>query len=82
LLAHQQLWSEASKRSRSYEPNAEVHYYNRYYWCATCEAACVFTALEQQQVFEVEKRYIHTTRSLCDSCHKASGHGNEGTTQA
>jgi hypothetical protein len=76
LLANQELWSEESRRLRSYEPGAEVYYYNEYYWCANCEAACVFTALEQKQVFEAEKRHIYTTRSLCDRCHKESGRAN------
>jgi hypothetical protein len=48
LLADQQLWSEESKRSRSYEPNSEVYYYNRYCWCEKCGAASVFSSLEQR----------------------------------
>ncbi len=70
VLADQSLWSEASKRSRSYDQNGEAHYYDEYYWCEQCEAPCVFTAADQKQAYEVEKRYLHQTRKLCRKCYE------------
>ena len=72
LLANQELWSAESKRSSSYEPNLEHHYYDKFYWCEKCDVACVFTAHEQKEVFEVQKRSIYTIRRLCSKCHKES----------
>lgn len=76
IPADQSLWSEASKRSRSYEPNAEVHYYDEFYWCELCETPCVFSASDQKHAYEVEKRYLHQTRKLCDTCYEKSRNRN------
>lgn len=67
-LANQEEWSEASKRSRSYEPNIEIFYFDEYYWCEHCGAPSVFTAAQQKHEFEVLKKYIHRHRKLCDPC--------------
>lgn len=68
LLVNQEGWSEASKRSRSYEPNIEMFYFDEYYWCENCGAPSVFTAAQQKHEFEVKKKYIHRRRKLCDPC--------------
>ena len=77
VLDDQEAWSEESRRSRSYSPGAEVSYYDAYYWCAKCAAACVFSAEQQKIEFEVKKRYIHTTRQYCELCHAASKSNGE-----
>jgi hypothetical protein len=61
-------WSDANRRSRSYEPGATVSYFDEYYWCSHCGAPCVFTAVDQKHAFEVEKRYFLQRRTLCDAC--------------
>jgi primase-polymerase (primpol)-like protein len=77
VRADQEAWSEESKRSRSYSPGAEVHYYDEYYWCSKCAVACVFSAEQQRIEFEVKKRYIHATRQYCDLCHAAAKRNGE-----
>lgn len=72
VLADQSAWSESSKRSRSYEPDATIRYFDEFYWCERCDAPCVFTAAQQKHAYEVEKRYLFQTRKLCDGCHAMS----------
>lgn len=72
VLADQSAWSDASKRSRSYEPDATIHYFDEFYWCERCDAPSVFTAIQQKHAYEVEKRYLFQTRKLCDGCHALS----------
>ncbi|WP_431256861.1 hypothetical protein ACQ86G_19460 [Roseateles chitinivorans] len=72
MLADQSAWSESSKRSRSYEPDATIRYFDEFYWCERCDAPCVFTAAQQKHAYEVEKRYLFQTRKLCDGCHALS----------
>lgn len=69
--AQPERWSEASRRSRAYEPGVPTYYFDEYYWCARCGQACVFTADQQQHAYEVEQRHIRSTRTLCDECHAA-----------
>jgi len=71
VLADPSQWSESSKRSRSYEPSATIYYYDEFYWCRACGRPSVFSAQDQKHAFEVEKRYIHSTRVLCDPCYLA-----------
>ncbi|WAC75523.1 zinc-ribbon domain containing protein [Roseateles sp. SL47] len=71
VLADTSLWSEASKRSRSYEPGTATHYFDEFYWCSHCRKPAVFTALQQKHAYEVEKRYLFQTRKLCDPCHQS-----------
>jgi hypothetical protein len=70
MPADQEQWSEASKRSRSYVKGADCVYRDEYYWCANCGKPCVFTAADQKQAYEVEKRYIFQQRKLCNLCYK------------
>jgi Probable zinc-ribbon domain len=56
----------------------ELHYYDEYYWCTKCEAACVFSAQEQKIEYELKKRYIHATRQYCEVCHAASKVNDQG----
>jgi hypothetical protein len=67
--ANPEAWSEECKRSRSYSPDVDP-YFDEYYWCAKCRKPSVFTALQQKEAFEVQKRYIHQRRELCPACHR------------
>ena len=70
VAADPEQWSDKSKRSRSYHKGATICYYDEYYWCAKCGAACVFTAAEQKHRYESLKRYIFQRRKYCDACWK------------
>ncbi len=60
-------WSEASKRSVSYD-FAPTHYSDIEYQCYRCGEAAVFSAEEQKEAFEVKKQHVWQRRNLCEHC--------------
>lgn len=74
VIGNMDEWSDASKRSRSYEKGAQVAYFDEYYWCDSCKKPCVFSATDQKHVYEVKKRYFLQRRKLCDACWEAAPH--------
>ena len=72
VRANQAAWSPQSQRSRAFEPGAAIWYHDEYYWCTKCGSPSVFTAAQQQHAYEIEKRYIYSTRTLCDRCYSRS----------
>jgi len=62
-------WSQSSRNSwgSPYDERA-TEYENLGYRCRRCFAGCVFTDEEQQQTFEVEKKYVGWLPTLCPQC--------------
>ncbi len=60
-------WSAASKRSVIAE--YKKYYEDEVYDCLSCgKKQCVYSALDQKHDFEVRKRHIWATRTLCSDC--------------
>jgi Probable zinc-ribbon domain len=68
--ANPENWSEASKRSGTYDfPPTE--YTDHKYNCTACSQPSLFTAEEQRKTYEERKAYIWQRRTLCQDCFRA-----------
>jgi hypothetical protein len=64
-------YSDASKRSVGYEFLRAVFYEDIQYHCSVCSKAHVLTAAQQQEHYEVKKRYLDSLskwQRLCPDC--------------
>ncbi len=65
-------WSPSSQRLHvSHYDSRATHYEDIAYRCCKCFASCKFTALAQQTAYEVKKRFVWWTPSLCLPCSDA-----------
>lgn len=61
-------YSEESMRSVGHEFLGN-YYEDIKYECVKCKQKSIFSAIEQQQTFEIRKRYMWIQRKLCAVCH-------------
>lgn len=60
-------WSEESKRSYIFD-SPPREYRDKLFSCDGCGNRDVFNAVEQREVFEVQKSYIWKLHTLCKAC--------------
>ena len=61
-------WSRSSQRSDGHYDARAMKYEGMRCKCRRCEASFVFTPEQQQCAYEVEKKYVWWTPSLCEHC--------------
>ncbi|WP_444931495.1 hypothetical protein ACJJIF_06880 [Microbulbifer sp. SSSA002] len=62
-------WSDSSQKSSGghYDSRA-THYENISYSCRTCSCSCVFSAQDQKEAYEIQKRFVWWIPSRCSKC--------------
>ncbi|MFC6633649.1 zinc-ribbon domain containing protein [Microbulbifer taiwanensis] len=66
---NKEAYSDESKQSIGWEYLGK-EYRDISYTCKKCKNKAIFTAREQKEYFEVQKKYMWTKRTLCSVCWK------------
>ena len=61
-------WTAASLRAHGPYDQLATEYEGIRFHCRKCDQSFVFTPAEQQQAFEVEKRFIDYRPKYCPAC--------------